>query len=373
MSDVSGFANDLSHACFGLKALGSCAYDPAKPFSVYFSVGNAVGALAFTLAVQQLLKPIYRFRLAARHLSLSRLYFCVFAGVVAVFTATALPNLPQLHGGPWGYAIIWEIIGALLFTLAYGAVVVAIVCPVQVRPARIVDFARDAANLLSSANEQDHIDFASDLERSLAALIKAASFVDHLGTTSAFFDFLYRKELERASYAFSFLRIVADPAFCETLVKRSPWRVVAMLQEISNNQLHARGVEQFIRELAHQAILRDDGMMAREVGYHGFGTAPLLSDSLFSDSFIIRHFNPFHSFFVIDSGAVTGSLVKRFNSAAECCYSTLIETGRFMTHRPLSAFKNFTILCLFRHGRFTKRTNMTIAFRLKWVTASNLR
>jgi hypothetical protein len=65
VSDVPAFANDLSHACFGLKALGSCAYDPAKPFSVYFSVGNAVGALAFTLAVQQLLKPIYRFRLAA--------------------------------------------------------------------------------------------------------------------------------------------------------------------------------------------------------------------------------------------------------------------------------------------------------------------
>jgi hypothetical protein len=53
------------HACWGLNALGDCDYDPAAPFSVYFSLGEVVGALGFTLAVQQLLEPIYRFRLGA--------------------------------------------------------------------------------------------------------------------------------------------------------------------------------------------------------------------------------------------------------------------------------------------------------------------
>lgn len=328
MLDVTAVASDLGHACLGFEALGLCNYNPAKPFTVYFAPGAAVGALAFTLAVQQLLKPVHRFRLTTRHLTLSRIYICVFGGVAAAVVAAILPNLTILHGGPWGYPINWEILATLFFALSYGAVVLAIVRPVRVRPARLADFARQAAKLLSSANEQDHIDFASDLDRSLPTLIRVASFLDDLPSeTSAFFDFIHRNELECAAYAFSFLRIVADPTFCETLVKRLPWQVVFMLRDISEDHLYADGATQLIRELAHQAILRDDSMMAREVGYHGFGSAPLLSDALFSDKFILEQYNPFDFFFSAASGVITPQLLERFNSAAERSYATLIESG----------------------------------------------
>ena len=328
MPDVTAVASDFGHACLGLKALGLCNYDPAKPFTVYFAPGAAVGALAFTLAVQQLLKPVHRFRLATRHLTLSRIYICVFGGVAAAAVAAFLPNITSLHEGPWGYPINWEILATLLFAMSYGAVVIAIVRPVRVRAASLPAFAKQAARLLSSANEQDHVDFASDLERSLPTLITEASFIDDLRIDrSAFFDFIHRKKIECAGYAFSFLRIVADPTFCETLVKRLPWQVVFMLREISDNQLRAEGAEQLIREIAHQAILRDDGMMAREVGYHGFGTAPLLSDALFSNEFILERYNPFNSFFGVGSEVVTPRLLQRFNSAVERCYTTLIEAG----------------------------------------------
>jgi len=122
---------DLMHTCLGIELLGLCSYDPGKPFSVYFSLGEAVSALAFTLAVQQLLKPIYQFRLEARYLSLSRLYLCVFFGLGAVFIAALLPNLGFAHTGPWGYPITWEFLGAILFGLAYGSVAWAIVAPVS--------------------------------------------------------------------------------------------------------------------------------------------------------------------------------------------------------------------------------------------------
>jgi hypothetical protein len=307
--------------------LGTCAYNPASPFSIYFSLGEVVGALAFTLAVQQLLKPIYRFRLTARYLTLHRLYACVFAGLAAVVIAASVPNFPILHGGPWGYAIVWEIVAAILFTIAYGAVALAIVQPVRVRSDNLVEFCRSSAQLLSSANEADHLDYIADLSRSLPRLIRAAAFIDHLRNTSAFFDFIYRKQIERGAYASSFLRIVADPAFCESLVKRSPWSVVMMLQELAKDRLHARSAEQFIHELAYQAILRDDGMMAREVGYYGFGTAPMLSDSLFADAFILRTYNPMDWLHSIDSDLLTPQMLKRFNSAAERCFVTLIEQG----------------------------------------------
>jgi hypothetical protein len=95
-------ANDVGHACLGFVSLGLCEYDPAKPYTIYFALGAAVGALAFTLAVQQLLKPVHRFRLAARHLTLIRIYLCVFSGLSAVVVAALLPNLTRLHYGPWG-------------------------------------------------------------------------------------------------------------------------------------------------------------------------------------------------------------------------------------------------------------------------------
>ena len=317
------------HACLGFKALGLCEYDPAKPFAVYFAPGAAVGALAFTLAVQQLLKPVHRFRLSARYLTLPRIYVLVFGGVLAVVVASVLPNIATLHESPFGYAINWEILAVLLFAISYGAVVIAIVRPVRVRPAELPKFAQQAAKLLSSANEQDHIDFASDLHRSLPILIDQASFLDALPpSTSAFYDFIHRNDLERAGYAASFLHIVADPNFCETLVKRLPWDVVFMLRAISAEGLYSKHATQLVRELAHQAILRDDSMMAREVGYHGFGTAPLLSDALFSDAFIIERYNPFDNFLATDRKAITPQLLERFNSATERCYTTLIDTGQ---------------------------------------------
>jgi len=70
VADATIVASELSHACLGFEAIGLCNYDPAQPFAIYFAPGAAVGALAFTLAVQQLLKPVYRFRLAVRHLTL---------------------------------------------------------------------------------------------------------------------------------------------------------------------------------------------------------------------------------------------------------------------------------------------------------------
>jgi hypothetical protein len=371
--DVNAVASDLWHACLGFQTLGLCSYDPAKPFTVYFAPGAAVGALAFTLAVQQLLKPVHRFRLAARYLTLPRIYICVFGGVAAVVLAAILPNINNLHGGPWGYAINWEILATLLFALSYGAVVMAVVRPVRVSPPRLPDFARQAAKLLSSANEQDHIDFATDLERSLPILIKESSFLDDIPrNTSAFFDFIHRDKLERAGYAFSFLRIVADPTFCETLVKRLPWQVVFILRKISEDHLYSDAAAQLIRELAHQAILRDDSMMAREVGYHGFGTAPLLSDSLFSDAFIVQRYNPFNSFFTTTSDVVTPQLLRRFNGAVERCYTTLIDSGDIHYSQATFSIQRFYQSVFFRAPQIQQRENADVYLTLEFGQGINL-
>jgi hypothetical protein len=297
-------------ACFGISWLGQCNYNPAAPNVLYFSLGEVVSALAFTLAVQQLLKPIVVLRLNTRYLSLTHIYVLVFAGALAAFAAAIVPNLPVLHETPIGFALSWEVLAAMLFFIAYGAVVFALIVPVRVRPNRVEDFARGAASLLASAQESDHIDFTQDLQRSLPTLIKIAAFDQYTDETSAFYDFTYRVQIRRAVFAVTLLRIVADPHYCRTLVSRQPWRLANMLREISEKQLHCRAAEQFIREIGHQAITRDDSMITREIGYSGFGTAPLLSEALFSDWFMLTQYNPLNSFFASSGEPITPMLLR---------------------------------------------------------------
>ena len=89
----------------------SCLYNPAQPSLVYFSVGDAIAALALTLAIQQFLNPIYRFRLRAYGLRIGYLILPVFLGFVFSVIAALLPSLPLSRRYFLEYPIVWEIIG----------------------------------------------------------------------------------------------------------------------------------------------------------------------------------------------------------------------------------------------------------------------
>lgn len=315
--------------CFGLEWLGRCAYKPSQPFAVYFSLGEVIGALAFTLAVQQLLKPIYIFRLNARRTPIAALYVVVLLGSLSAIFAAIAPNLPDLHTGFWGYAIVWELFGAMLFCLAYGAVVLAVMKPVTATPSTMIAFCRSSVRTLAAATEADVVDYARDLERSLPALIKAAQ-IHHwrFETPSAFYLFRKRVALERGSYAAKLLAVLADPFICRTLVSRCPWLTAAMLMDVSDAELHSEHAEPLVRELAHQAVTGPASMMAREVRYLGFGTAPVLSDCLFSSAFIVDRYNPFDWVFS-DHNPPSVDVLKRYNSAVKRAVKALITKRKF--------------------------------------------
>lgn len=317
----------MSNPCLGLTWLGSCAYNPALPSPTYFTLGNAVAALAFTLAVHTFLRPIYRLRLGVRYLSLSRLYVLIFSAVGVTAIAALVPSFPILHGGWWGYPITYEILATLMFAVAYGAVAIAVTRPVQVAENRVEHFARWVARLLSEATEADHLDLLQDLRLSVPRLIKLAAFVEDRREVSAFYIFIHRHKILHGSYAHSILRILSDPHLCRSLVVRAPWVVADLIRELGEQKLYAASAERFVQELAHQAILADNGIMAREIGFHGFAEAPVLSEALFSDRFIVRTYNPLDTY--LRSDAITASILERFNEAAKRCYNCLIEDKAF--------------------------------------------
>lgn len=320
---------DAPTYCLGLQLLGECTYKPAAPFGVYFSLGEAISALALTVAVQQLLKPVLHLRLAARSLTINHLYAALFLGAAAVLVSAILPHVPPLHDGPWGFPVVWEAVGALIFAAVYAVVIWVISRPAVATPRNMVAFCRASARLLSSASDADRTDYVRDLAASAVPLIEAAAFIErHSERITAFWEFIHRKKIEQGSIAWELLRLLADPHFCRVAVRQTPWSVAGIMQEIDARNLHAEAAAQFVKEIAFQAVFDDESMMIREASYTGFGTAPLLTDSIFRSQHIITTLDPFDWLFSADR-RFSVSTLNRFCKAFEAATETLIEGRTF--------------------------------------------
>ena len=136
-------------------------------------------------------------------------------------------------------------------------------------------------------------------------------------------------ELKRGSYAGSFLRIISDPHFCSALVRRSPWLAATAVQRLADCQQYSRDAVDFIQELGSQAILNDDSMVTKEVRYEGFGTAPILSESLFGSWFMVVQYRPLAKLRYETPAEVGAGYVKRLNYASEMILSTCLKEMRY--------------------------------------------
>ena len=322
--------------CLGISAFGLCAYDPSNPPNIYFSIGEAMAALSITLIIPQFLKPIHRFRLATQSVRLTHVYSIVFLGAACVLAATILPSISIPRGSIFAYPVFWEFIGGLLFFVAFVALAFVILRPAIARPGAYQRFAQAAADFLAHANKQDQLDFSRDLLQNIERLIETAGFIEYDRDRTAFFDFRYRRQIKNAGYAWSLLQLVAEPQFCETLVHRRPWDTAALLDRISKKKLVSRAAKNLVREIGRQAIISPSSMMAREVGYKGFREAPLLSQALFADGFINRHYQPLSGLEYGDLTNVDTNMIDRLNYGLRSTLATVLDAGDYRWDRSLA-------------------------------------
>lgn len=290
-------ANMSEFACLGITAATLCKYDPSAPANVYFSIGDAVAALALTIAVQSYLKPAYRFRLAARGIKLIYIFGLCFGGFISVSISTLLPSIPIERNFITAYPVIWEIFGGFLFSVAYGVLAFGAVAPIKLRKGNHEKFARSLANFLSEQKISEYPEISDEILINLPELIRKSSFNEtDWKKRSAFFEFIHRDEIRESSYASTLLEILSDSAVCKTLVESSPWRLASTFNEISSRHLYSRRAEKFVQQIAFQSIFASSSVMRREVGYEGFASIKIFSESLFASSFICRSYRPFSMF-----------------------------------------------------------------------------
>ncbi len=329
-----------SFACLGFEILGGCSYNPAHP-TTYLTIGNAVSALGFTLAIQQLLKPLYRFRLRAYGISFPKLSIAMFIGFSCTVIAALLPNLPLDRDVAYEYPIFWELVATILIVFVYGVTSYLILQPVKIRDWNLNSYIRAAGNFLAEAKDEERVRFAEDISLNISDLFKYANYWDqaehHFSTIeferlkeagkplsiqgspprSAFYMFTHRKRLDQSSLVRSFLLILSDPKFCAVLVKDCPWPTASLLIKISEEGRRSRTASSFIQEIGLQAIIEEDSMLSREVGYEGFAHAPLLAESLFGNPDILTTYRPLNKVSHNLPSVLTEALVKRLNLACE--------------------------------------------------------
>lgn len=335
--------------CLGFGFLGDCAYNPLDPHHIYFSLGEALAALGLILVIIQFLKPIYLFRLKAYGIRTWQLLLTMSLGATCTLIAAFVPNLSFMQISFIGYPIFWEILGFVLIGGTYLFAAFIAVVPAKVNKRTLISFVRAGALLLSEASDADRIELAQDIYKNLKRIFEFANVrsrarhhevtieferLESLGLPasitghppiSSFYRFTHRKELALASYAASFLEIISDPKFCITLVERSPWLASDIIALISKEKLYVDSAQSFVRELAKQTLISPESMMVREIGHSGFRFAPLLSESIFCDPFILRAYRPLNSLWYANSFKPTESYIKRLDKAGVMMLETALE------------------------------------------------
>lgn len=236
--------------------------------------------------------------------------------------------------------MVWELIGAFLIASAYGAAALIIFRPARIYSFNLISFIGAGATLLTEADDTDRTRFAEDLlihPHNMIRLIRYANALENAehhasaveferlqeigaplvihgrAPISAFYLFAHREQLADASDAATFLRVLCDPHFCLVLVRRCPWLTASFLQRLSDKRLHTRELESLVQEIAHQAIMDEGSIIAKETGYEGFGVIPMLSSSLFGTRFMLNYYRPMQKMYYSVRAEITEGYVSRLN------------------------------------------------------------
>ena len=109
-----------------------------------------------------------------------------------------------------------------------------------------------------------------------------------------------------------------------------------MLSRISNKKLASRSAENFIREIARQAIISQSSMMGREIGRKGFRVAPVLSQALFEDPFINKHYQPLAGLEYGDFSDVGQNTIDRLMHAYRSTLAIVFDDQDYWGDRSLA-------------------------------------
>ncbi len=313
--------------------------------TVYFSIGDAVAGLGIFLIIPQFLKPIYFFRLRVIGIGLRTLYAAAGLGFICVVIAALVPSFPGSVPSLIRTPLAWELAGAALYAMCYTALGWVYIFPARANTRSITQYVRAGSNLLASASEEDRVEFAADVLANIKKLIRIAD--EPTGVKSRAW-FLTRREEgagEPSAYSESFLRLLADPVFCRTLVVRLPWDAARLLTAFSKEQPKTQVGRVFVHQLIREWLLSAETVGVGDIDWRAFSDAPELADAAFGDTYLNRHYLPWESLSASDLTKIDLGLMERIEHAARLTINDHIrDRFSYQSYNTARLQENFEIL-----------------------------
>ncbi len=313
--------------------------------TVYFSIGDAVAGLGIFLIIPQFLKPIYFFRLRVIGIGLKTLYAMAGIGFLSIVTAALVPLLPEAVPAVIRMPLIWELIGASLFAACYTALGWVYIFPARVSSRSVTQYVRAGSNLLASASDEDRVEFAADILANIKKLIAIADQPPGAQSKSWFLAHREKGEGETSAYSESFLRLLADPVFCKTLVVRLPWDAARLLKAFSEAQPKTQVGRVFVHQLTREWLLSAETAGVGAIDWRTFSDAPELADAAFGDTYLNRHYLPWESLSASDLTKIDTGLLERIERAAKLTIDDHVrDRFSYQSYNTARLQENFEIL-----------------------------
>ena len=183
----------------------------------------------------------------------------------------------------------------------------------------------------------DRVEFVADILANIRKLIRIADLTGSQprATTRFMLHFHRRSRADIAADSESFLRLLADPVFCRTLVSRLPWDAARILRAFSDEKPIEQVGRAFVHQLTRLTLIAAETVGAKEDEWLSFSDAPALSKAAFGDTYLNRHYLPWEGLSAADLNAADLAMLQRISHAAELTIDEYVA-GRF-------SYKSFNI------------------------------
>lgn len=311
--------------CLGIKALGLCSYNPAKPNNIYFSIGDAVAAIALVLAFTQLITPTLKFRLTVSSKAAWVAAGLFLVAVIFIFVAAILPNIPGAAVPLLGYPIFWEVTGGVLVVCA-SLLLSVYLRAVVFNEKNYKKFFHTSLSIIARGNEQDLRALADEVRNSAPAIIEAAYQYDQdLARQTKVGNKGYAVP-EQTEYALALLDLLSDERFCTLLVNAAPATALNFIQEIIKYGSRERAGYAFVQQVVKQSFISDNSILHREQEYYGLGHFKTFTRTVFGDyRFIASAYRPLQAWPHWQEEFSTRKIIQKYSTVICTAFEAYFE------------------------------------------------
>lgn len=159
---------------------------------------------------------------------------------------------------------------------------------------------------------------------------------------------------------------LSDPDFCRVVVVRYAWGFLRAMIPVAESRTSTSSIKDFLQSVAWQALVQDEGMLAREDGYEGFGVHREFATEFFGNKAFLK-FNLLAGASLVGIDEPTKKFMSRLNIAAELVVATHIQSRGFWEAGGVrDVCRIYEAVCHRHKYNRAKRIESPFEFELKW-------